>query len=484
MSLPNTAVLSSAPGALSLPPQGDSLAELQQRLAQVEDFGGQMSAAVDQLVDALLEIKAAQQAVVAPAAELAQLSALQAKVKDLEQQLTVERSCRDFANVSRMHPKERCVIFVGTTFFGDNVKYAWAAFRERAAALGIHCWWLPYNADQQRLVTSLDGDCLPAAYTDWTPEHLHVALSAATVVLTDHFLNPNPFAAALMAGARQVQLWHGLSIKEIGLRNLPPGRALGPHLARVLNTCGHFASFVGTSAGNEADWRRWLAFERYAPIGYPRNDVLHREPSGPDLANVDPVAYQRAADTLAKGRRVFVYAPTFRDANRGKWLLSAGLGAVAQAVAARGDCLLVNLHPVEAPQVHELAAALPTVTFVQPRTDIYPLLARSSALVTDYSSLIFDYLHVDRPILLFRPDHESYVQHSRKLFDGRLAELPGPVLADAPALGRELARTGAKDSYRDARRRLAANTFDTLDGHAGQRVVDLIAAEVERAVSR
>jgi CDP-glycerol glycerophosphotransferase len=466
-------------GLLSAVGAGDELRSLQERVAEMEAFGGHVSSAIDSLVTAVLEVKAAQEKVAPPP----DLTGLQTRVKDLEQQLLVERSNRDFAAVSRMHPKTRSVVFVGTTFFGDNVKYTWLAFREKAAALGIACWWLPQNREQQQLVEGLGGDCFPPAYTDWTPEHIHLALSAACVVLTDHFLNPNPFAAALMAGARQVQLWHGLSIKEIGFRNLPNGRALGPHLARVLNTCGNFASFVGTQASNEADWRRWLAFERYAPIGYSRNDVLHREPNAGDLANVDLSAYELARHTRSAGRRVFVYAPTFRDGDRGRWIQAAGLQMIASRVQAAGDCLLVNLHPVEAPHAPELARAMPEVRFVQPRTDIYPLLAQSSALITDYSSLIFDYLHLDRPIVLYRPDHASYIERSRKLFDQRLAELPGPVCEDAESLVNRLNNRSKADRFADARRRMAGATFDQLDGQAADRAVNLIAEEVDRAVS-
>jgi CDP-glycerol glycerophosphotransferase len=473
--LPPLPAATPAPVAAAAPavPAPASGADTDSRLQQLEAFDVQVTNAIESLVTAVLEVKTGVRDDLAP---------VLAKLKDLEQQIALDRACRDFADVSRMHPKEPTVVFVGTTFFGDNVKYAWAAFRQRAQTLGIECWWLPFDAAQQQLVESLGGHCFPVTPADWTPEHLHTALSAACVVLTDHFLNPNPYASSLMAGARHVQLWHGLSIKEIGLRNLPGGRAFGPHLARVLATCGRFASFVGTTQGNEADWRRWLAFERYEPIGYPRNDVLHRQPAGADLANVDLAAYERANTTRAAGRRVFVYAPTFRDAERGRWILNAGLEQVARAVAERGDCLLVNLHPVEAPMAPELAKALPTVGFVAPRTDIYPLLALSDALVTDYSSLIFDYLQVDRPILLFRPDHGRYVQHSRKLFDQRLATLPGPVSEDAAALIRDLERVGKKDAHAAARRALSKDTFDHHDGQAAERVIALIAAEVERAV--
>lgn len=448
------------------------------RLQQLEAFAAQMSGAVDQLVSAMIDVQRSG-AAATPATEL---EGVKAKLREVEQTLSLERANRDLAQVSRMHAKERIAVFVGTTYFGCNVKYAWAATQQRALALDLQVWFLPFNAEQEHLVTTLGGRCLPTRHADWSPEHLHVALSAAVVVTSDHLLNPNPYAAALLAGARQVQLWHGVSIKEIGLRNLPPGRALGPQLARVLATCGPYARMLGTAAAGEAEWRRWFAFERYAPIGYPRNDVLYREPTESDLAGCDRASYERAQATLARGKRVILYAPTFRD-GRPEWVLQAGLDKLAQAAAQGGDLLVVNLHPVESPQIPRLAPHLPGVVFVQPRTDLYPLLGKASALITDYSSVMFDYLHADRPVLLFRPDHAAYTEKSRKLFDDKLSVLPGPLFDDATALARALRRAdlGQTETHRQARAQLLQQWFDHHDGRAGERVVDLVAEEMALA---
>jgi CDP-glycerol glycerophosphotransferase len=481
---PATALLDAAPALVDDNPTVD------QRLEQLEAFANQVSGAIDQLVAAVVDVQqardAAPPATPAPtAAPTPDLDALKAKLRELEQQLALERSGRDFAQVSHMHPKGRVAVFVGTTYFGCNVKYAWLAALQAARDHALEVWFLPYNAEQERQVTALGGQCLPAQASQWSPAHIHTALSAAVVVTSDHFLNPNPHAAALLAGARHVQLWHGVSIKEIGLRNLAPGRALGPHFARVLATCGPYATLLGTAAAGEAEWRRWFAFDRYAPIGYPRNDVLYREPSEADLTGCDRATFDRARDTLAKGKRVILYAPTFRD-GRPEWVLQAGLDKLAQAAAQGGDLLVVNLHPVESPQIPKLTPHLPGVAFVAPRTDLYPLLGQVSALITDYSSVMFDFLHVDRPVLFFRPDHEAYTQKSRKLFDDKLAELPGPLFDDAPSLARALRRAdlGQTPSHAEARARLRAQWFDHADGDSGQRLLTVIDDELVRAGAR
>ena len=463
----------------TLPPADAELAPgIAQRLEQLETFANQVSGAIDQLVSAVVDVQQAK----AGDALAAEVEGLRTKVRELEQQLSLERATRDLAQVSRMHPKARIAVFVGTTYFGCNVKYAWAEALAQAEALDLAVWFLPHNAEQERLVTELGGRCFPVGHANWTPDHLHTALSAAVVVTTDHFLNPNPYAAALLAGARHVQLWHGVSIKEIGLRNLAPGRALGPHFAKVLATCGPYATMLGTAAQGEDEWRRWFSFDRYAPLGYPRNDVLYRTPSEADLAGCDRDTYDRAMATLARGKRVILYAPTFRD-GRPDWVLHAGLDKLAQAAQQGGDLLVVNLHPVESPQIPKLAPQLPGVAFVQPRTDLYPLLGRVSALITDYSSVMFDFLHVGRPVLLFRPDHEAYVQKSRRLFDDKLAELPGPLYTEATALARALRRADLDqtEAHTQARSRLRAQWFDHADGHSAERLMAVLQDEVLRA---
>ncbi len=462
----------------TLPDTSAPTASVADRLAQLEAFTEQASSAIDQIVSAVVEAQQAR----ANDTLAAELEATRKKLRELEQQLALERSRGDLAHVSRMHPKRRVVVFVGTTYFGCNVKYAWLAAREQAAQRGEEVWFLPANAAQEQIVHALGAPCFPAAVADWTPALVQTALSAAVVVTTDHFLNPNPYAAALLAGARHVQLWHGVSIKEIGLRNLPPGRALGPHAARVLATCGPYATLVGTAAGGEAEWRRWFSFDRYAALGYARNDVLHRTPTDADLAGCDRDSYERARQARANGRRVVLYAPTFRD-GRPDWVLQAGLDRLAQAAAERGDLLVVNLHPVESPQIPKLAPLLPGVCFVQPRTDLYPLLGQASALVTDYSSVMFDYLHVDRPVLFYRPDHQAYTQQSRQLFDDKLAQLPGPLFSDAAALAQALRRDdfGQAEAHAEQRRQLRAQWFDHADGGSATRLLDLLEDELRLA---
>ncbi|MEY4764653.1 MAG: hypothetical protein RI907_1326 [Pseudomonadota bacterium] len=459
----------------------DQLQDVQQQLQQLDAFTLQVSTAIDQLVDGVLQVQQRLD-------EREDVKGLQQKLASLELQLQAERMRHDLSLVSRHHQKTRSALFVSSRVFSDNVKYTWLAMRELAQAQGIRLWYLPHDAEHERHARAIGADCLPSSAADWTEDHITATLEAAVVVTSDHLLHPHPHLPALVAGARHVQLWHGISIKEVGHRNMPVLKHLSARYARVLSTCGWFATFVGPAQGYEGEWRRWFGFERFAPLGYARNDVMHRTPSADDLVNVDRTAYNAMKAHRQTGRKVWFYAPTFRDADQGVWLSRVGLDEVASAARQQGAMLIVNLHPVEQVFQAQLSVIMPNVQFVAPGTDIYPLLGETDALITDYSSLMFDYLHLDRPIVIFRPDHEDYVRRSRKLFDDKLPELPGALCTDAKALVRELGRMGPRggkpvpDPYTQVRHELAHRLFDQLDGEAGARIAACIAAEVDRVV--
>ncbi|HEY1130221.1 MAG TPA: CDP-glycerol glycerophosphotransferase family protein, partial [Roseateles sp.] len=113
---------------------------------------------------------------------------------------------------------------------------------------------------------------------------------------------------------------------------------------------------------------------------------------------------------------------------------------------------------------------------------VYPLLRQASLLVTDYSSIMFDYLLLDRPVLLFRPDHAAYTTQSRQLFDAKLANPPGPVAGTAVELLKLLKAAKESTASGQARRHLLEVLHDRRDGAAGERLVALVAEELDAAL--
>jgi CDP-glycerol glycerophosphotransferase len=169
-----------------------------------------------------------------------------------------------------------------------------------------------------------------------------------------------------------------------------------------------------------------------------------------------------------------LYAPTFRETARdsqGRRRLDGPFDPASLRAALGGDAVvLFRPHPT----VYDPAPATAD-GFVRDVTD-YPdaidLLAAADVLVTDYSSLLFDYAGTGRPMVFFAYDLD--VQRGGFTFDYE-ARVPGPVLRDTGALADALRDVDAVAAEYADRRRAFAEEFCALDdGRAAARVVDRV----------
>jgi CDP-glycerol glycerophosphotransferase (TagB/SpsB family) len=177
----------------------------------------------------------------------------------------------------------------------------------------------------------------------------------------------------------------------------------------------------------------------------------------------------RARYGLPDGKRVILYAPTFRgdsvaDAHATDDL---DLDVLHQAV---GDdhVLLVRLHPFIRSRTSIGPGLAGFAVDVSDYPDINELMLVSDVLVTDYSSAIFEYALLGRPMAFFAPDYEAYERERGFYFDYRTG-VPGPIFETTAALA-EYLRAGVHDTavveqFRDA-------SFDIADGRSTARVTD------------
>ena len=141
----------------------------------------------------------------------------------------------------------------------------------------------------------------------------------------------------------------------------------------------------------------------------------------------------------------------------------------------RNASFFLKLHPDDrgsfdagGSHVHELPQGI----------DIYELLAATDALISDYSSIIFDFMMVERPILHFLPDLDEYRSSSRSLVFDPVEIAVGPVCLDADKLKDSLEEVldGGPPSpdvlplWAGTRRRMNRYT----DGDSNQRVLAAI----------
>jgi CDP-glycerol glycerophosphotransferase (TagB/SpsB family) len=209
-----------------------------------------------------------------------------------------------------------------------------------------------------------------------------------------------------------------------------------------------------------------LPLDRFVTdLGIPRTDVLIGEKR---IAAGGEAVRERYA--IPDGRRVVLYAPTFRGDSIGAARAPENLDLLELKEAlGRDHVILLRQHPfVRATAVPPELADF--VIDVSRHREVNELMLASDVLITDYSSVIFDFALLGRPILLFAPDHDAYERERGFYFDYR-ADGPGPVFQSTTPLARYL-RAAQFDL--DRVERFRAFWFEVADGNSTSRFVDRV----------
>ncbi|WP_375491194.1 CDP-glycerol glycerophosphotransferase family protein [uncultured Jatrophihabitans sp.] len=292
-----------------------------------------------------------------------------------------------------------------------------------------------------------------------SPAYYRVLAQARVLVNNVNF--PNYFVKR--ADTLHVQTHHGTPLKRMGLDLQGKDLATAPHDLDALRTrCARWDfSIAGNAYAAEIWSRSFPGTYRTLLTGQPRNDVLSR-------ATADDRQRYREALGLEAGDKVLLYLPTHRDdedthvdrLDRDRLL--AGLGDEWVA-------LWRPHHRYTSSGAH--AGRAGRFVDVGAYPSVEELYIAADVLVTDYSSAMFDFAILDKPIVIFAPDWEEYERERGVYFD-LTEEPPGVVVRTTDQVVTTL--TEGLHTSPDAQRNLAAfrDRFCHLeDGHAAQRVV-------------
>jgi CDP-glycerol glycerophosphotransferase len=275
-------------------------------------------------------------------------------------------------------------------------------------------------------------------------------------------------------GQIYVQTWHGTTLKRIGFDvDQPRAISEAAYLDRLAKDVARWDLLLSPNPFSTPILRRAFRFDgEILESGYPRNDVLRSD----DVEHI--AADVRRRLSLPAGKRVVLYAPTWRDDQcdgSGRYRFDLRLDLQRAQAELGGDYVfLIRGH-------HHLAHDVPVgprpgfainVTYYP---DISELLLVSDVLVTDYSSIMFDFAPIGRPILFFTYDLEQYRDSLRGFYLDFEAQVPGPLLATSDEVVAAIAGMDAESaSYRAAVEAFAARYCPLDDGKAGARVCDRI----------
>ncbi|MEY9969325.1 CDP-glycerol glycerophosphotransferase [Streptacidiphilus sp. MAP12-16] len=266
-----------------------------------------------------------------------------------------------------------------------------------------------------------------------------------------------------------VQTHHGTPLKKMGLDQREyPASTVGLSFDLLLEHADQWDYSLSSNRHSTQVWERvYPSGYTTLETGYPRNDVYQN-------ADAAEVLRIRAKLGIEPGQTAILYAPTHRD-YRKSFVPPLDLERFCEGLGPSFVVLARAHYFYGANKRLQTQSRRGVLRDVSEYPSVEELALASDALLVDYSSLMFDYANLDRPIVVHAPDWEVY-KASRGVYvdlvSGRPGDTPGVVTTDTAGVI-EAFRSGAWESAEAAELRAAFRArfcqFD--DGRAAERVV-------------
>lgn len=271
-----------------------------------------------------------------------------------------------------------------------------------------------------------------------------------------------------------LQTWHGTPLKKM-LYDIEEvhGRS-DDYVERVGNAVKNWDYLISPSPYATQAFRSAFRYKgEVLETGYPRNDIFYKSEKDEIARSV-----QRKLD-INEGKKVILYAPTFRDdqvSNKNKFLFDIQMD-LQKMKEELGDeyVVLLRMHVVVSNKIKVDESLSNFVYNVSSYPDIQELYLITDILITDYSSVMFDFANTGRPILFFTYDLENYRDNLRGFYMDFEKEAPGPLVYDTDEIINHIKNMKTmQDSYKDKYIDFQQKFCPLEDGNASKRVVDKV----------
>lgn len=318
-----------------------------------------------------------------------------------------------------LHKRDNNLIVYGGALdlFIDNAKHLFI-YNNKALPNYRHVW-LSRNDEMLQRVRSLGFECAKSNSVEGRR-----LLYRAGMVIYDNRIDE--FAShELSEGAVRFELWHGVTVaKRIGqIRNDPPEPYIISstfHYKYVhSHVYGDYVLATSRNLSNVMSAAFQVPIENIIISDQPRCHTLYMTNTELDDFVVKyevPEGVRMYNELKAESRQKIIYMPTFRDADP-NYIYRAipDWDEFNSFLKATNIVLYLKLHRI---------TPLPTgfgysnIQVLDNSLDIYPLLPLFDRLITDYSSIMFDFALMHKPVIIYDFDIEEYTAKSRYIFKG------------------------------------------------------------------
>lgn len=323
-----------------------------------------------------------------------------------------------------------CYCIYPFSFLFPRNKKKWAfgsfrgAFNDNAKSLFIHvsgqlpkinAAWLSINKSTVKEVREKGLK----AYFILSPKGIWYALTSKYWFFNSYV---SDIMYCLSGNTIRVNLWHGLPMKRIEFeitsgpladrfqkktlkeRYFHPESFLRPDY--VLSSTPFFSEIFSRSFR--------IPSSHCLEFGCPRNEILviPEEKLLEHIEKFEPEEIKGVVGKIRKGnyQNVFIYMPTWRDSQRELFVQSFDLERMNMILKLQNSLLLLKPHAntiVDASAVEHYS----NIKLIDAKTDVYPILPFTNVLITDYSSILYDYILMkNKDVILYLYDYENYVK--------------------------------------------------------------------------
>lgn len=372
------------------------------------------------------------------------------------------------AGLSNFIPKNRNkIIFISTPDFSDSPKFLFEEIRKTPKFKNHKFIWIVKNTDKFRNIRK-DTKFIERYSFEWIKEIL-----SSKFVISSHGI-----PKWKSYNQTSILIWHGIPIKE--MRKFEKNITINDRLMLAI-----FRKKINYFIVNSDFTKRLFSIiygivdlNKLKILGYPRNDCLFKS-NDESLKHLKKLLDGSEVDA----KKIIFYLPTFRDYNKEEDI------KIKEAIVLNhrlndffnenNIILIYKPHPHNENVFNgfsrENIHLIKNEDLARYNITIYDLLSCIDILVTDYSSVYFDFLLVDKPIVFYCPDLKKYEENWGFILKPYYRWTPGSKARNISELieSIESAITNP-DKYRNQRKKIKNILFKHKDGRSAERIINLL----------
>ena len=298
-------------------------------------------------------------------------------------------------------------------------------------------------------------------------EKLIKELARADIIMIDDFF-PRVYLFDYAPDVKFVQVWHACgAFKTLGMeRNGKPG---APKINTNVHKCYTHMPVTSLHSARHHAEAFALPLDVFVPTGVPRTDIFFDE----EFKKKTIESIKEKYPVLKERNKIYLYAPTFRGNNAKDASFpfeKMELNKWGKFLKERNEVLILKMHPFVTKKAKIPKEYKDYIIDMSSYREVNEILFVADTLITDYSSVMYEYSLLKRPMYFYAFDQKAY-ELSRDFYESYEETVPGNIYKTVDGLLNALAENKFDSEALD---RFIEKNFLYTDGKATDRFIDEI----------